>query len=397
MNDKLASDWIERLARVCEKIFEDSAECDYITKVYSLFYEIEPIVNQERNRGRNIRDIVDDDRKLDSLLDRLRNKIAELEDKGKPLSNDFKVHGLGTILAVTFSGIIAARLDSNFRDMEVVFEWCNRVSDEKTKDYPIIKIAECYHSFGSFRGEVSKDKPKIGLPSEHKLNGILSQAEKECKSAEVKDKNSYIRQLRLFLVDAVMQLPPYRQDTLREYPNLLDLSYFKGPKETKPARLFYNLSKVSYAKGDEKSLDHAIEYAVDSLQYAKPVDIAFIETCRQNLLILEQEKAAREVTKEEALKQAKEDFEEIITEKKSELDENGTERIKGFATASYRNSRHLLGGCRSRSYGSWWYRCERFLLRCSGHLSGWDLVGCDLVRTPSTNGAQTARINPQEK
>lgn len=327
LNEKLEDVWARDLANLCAEVLADSVEYGQMVKVHSLYYEIYPIVNEMR-LGSNIRGIVDDDKKLDLLLDLLRKEIDKLENEGKSLSDDFRAHDLGAILAVTFSGIIAARLDSNFQNMEVICEWCDRVSGERTKGYSIMEAADCYHIFGSFRGEVSKDEPKITLPTEGKLDDIIRRAEEECRSAEVKDKNEYIRQLRLFLLDAVMQLPPYRQDKLRDYQEFLDLSSFKGSKETKPARMFYNLSKVSYAKGDKKSLDHALEYAVSALQYAKPEDVTFIELCRQNLLILEQEKAAREVTKKEALKQAQQDFEEIITEKKSELDEMVQKELK---------------------------------------------------------------------
>lgn len=329
MNEELADYWVEELAEACKESFADSGQSDHMVKVFSLYDKLEPKVNKARSQRYNIRVITDDNGNLQSLCKRLLNKIDELEDGGNfTLAEDFKEHHLGAILAVAFSGIIAARLDSNFHGMGVVCDWCDGVlgTGKKTKDYSIILAAEYYHIFGSCRREVSKDTPCVNLPSEGKLKSLLDQAEEECKNAEVKDRERYIRQLRLFLVDAITQLPPYRQVELENYNDLLNLDRLQGDKGS-PARIYYSLSKVSYAKGDKESLDKAIEYAVDSLQYAKPGDIGFIEQCRQNLLILEQEKAARETIKKEALELANEELEGIIEDTKLEVSKEAHETV----------------------------------------------------------------------
>lgn len=314
--EESVSPWKNELADICAKSLAGSVEYDdRMVKVYSLYDKLEGWVNKWRNIGDfNIRSIINnhltsqpqDDRRK-ALLDFLRRRIADNEAKYDSILSDF------AILTIAFSGFIAARLDSNFEGMQVMYDWCNEVSDERMRDYSICKAAECYYRFGTCRGEVSGNLQNANLPTQEDLIGILSQAEEECRRAKVqdKDRNKYIRQLRLFLMDAVMQLPPYRQDLLGKYPDLLDLSNFKTPIS---ARVYYNLSKASYIKGGEESLDLAIKYAVDALQNASPADLNFIELCRQNLLILEQEKVARKTTKDEALKEAKTELQKTIEE-----------------------------------------------------------------------------------
>lgn len=305
INTKLAEYWVEKLVEAFKESLAESGQNDHMVKVFSLYNKLEPQVIQARSERSNIRAITKDHENLTHLCKLLRDRIDELEAEGDfTLPGDLKEHSLGAILAVAFSGIVAAKLDSNFQDMKVVCDWCDRAlgTGKKTKDYSIILAAEYYHMFGSYRREVSQDIQDIKLPTENELKSLLDQAEEECESAKSEDKNRYIRRLRLFLMEAITQLPPYRQSELGRYPDLLNLDRLQGAIGPIPARTYYSLSKVLYAQSGEESLDKAIEYAVDSLQYAKPADVGFIEQCRQNLLILEQEKAARSIIKSESVK-----------------------------------------------------------------------------------------------
>lgn len=322
--DELAARLAEDLDSVCKEVIYDDK-----VKIYALNDRIESLVNGERSKkDNNIREITNDHDKLEYLLEQLCSKIHQ---SSITLSDDFKIDNLGAILAVTFSGVVAARLDANFQAMKHVYDWCDGKSynDGKsyklTKDYsivdfPIIKTARYYSAFGSCRGKLSEDRLS-NLPEVDDLKSTISQAQKECEKAKSrKDRDEYIKQMRVFLADAIMQLPPYRQKELEEYSDLL---VFEDMEKPLTARISYNLSKASYARAgeDNKSLDNAIEYAVSALQEAAPADINFIELCRQNLLILEQEKVARETTTKGALRQANDKLDKEIVAARKTIDE----------------------------------------------------------------------------
>ena len=331
--DKTWEETVAQLAERCVFALADPVEGDRVkisnsVKVFSLYYMLDAWVNDRRiKENHNIREFTKDTDGLNKLRAYLSKKI---DDGEYTLSDDLK--DLGAVLAVSFSGFVAARLDSNFEGMKDIYGWCEDALEKQTDysiidhpiiDHPIVKAADCYYRFGAGRG-VSEDRHNITVPPEKDLQDILDQAEEECKRGGAKDnKNTYIRQLRVFLLDAIMQLPPYRQDELRKYPVLLDINKYKvrdsEGKDSIPARVYYSLSKASYATKGERSLDLAIKYAVNALQGANPADIGFIELCRQNLLILEQEKVARKTTKDEALKEAKTELEKDIIVAKSEL------------------------------------------------------------------------------
>ena len=294
---------------------------DLKLKTYCLYFDLEGLVNEWRNKDDfNIREIDFTLREkmpqefellkrmqVENLVGRIKN--GKKIDEDNPISDEDIE--LFAILAIAFSGFVAARLDGNFKDMGIMYKWCDKATDERIKEHPICKAAYCYYRFGACREEVSGNLQDMDRPSEKDLKDILFQAEKECESA--KDQKIYVKKLRLFLVDAVMQLPLYRQKQLRYYFDWLDIKNFEEPRT---ARENYNLSKVFYAKDE---LDHAIKCSVRALQKANPSDLNFIELCRQNLLILEQEKIARETTKKEALKEAQEEFNSMIQKQKEEI------------------------------------------------------------------------------
>lgn len=334
----LGARWVEELAQACKESLADSGPNDHMVKVFSLYDKLASKVNRQRTMGYlgpdipNIRLFTEDKESFERICERLCDKLVDLEAEGCfTLAEDFKEDNLGAILAVTFSGFVAARLDGNFKNMEKVCEWCERAigSGRSSEDYSIIKVAKYYHTFGNCREDVFDGAV---LPTKYDLKSLLDQAERDCRNARDGDKDNYIRQLRLFLADAITQLPPWQdkpwQDKLKDYSDLLNLDEFEEPT----AREYYQFSKISYAKSDKESLDSAIKYAVASLQEAPPADVHFIELCRNNLRVLEQEKAARETTKEEALKEAERKLEGMIqaaTEAaKEELEGRITEETK---------------------------------------------------------------------
>lgn len=310
--------WVGKLAEACKESLADSGQNDHMIKIFSLYSKVESLVYEARSKPTsnfsNIRVFTWDPdaskipKKLDAMREKLSDKITELEGKGGfILDKDFKKHDLGAILAVSFCGVVAARLDSNFESMKEICDWYEEAigAGQRRKDYLIIQVADYYHAFGKCRGDVSDEARFDHLPTKHDLQSLLDRAEEHCESA--KKGYEYIDQLRLFIVEAITQLPSYR-DELNDYSDLLSLDTFKGDRIS--ARVYYSLSKISYAKGDT---DKAIEHAVESLQKARPIETAFIDQCRENLLILEQEKAARTRIIEDSVKKS-------IEKAKGELD-----------------------------------------------------------------------------
>lgn len=322
MSEEQVDVWVGKLAKACKESLADSSPSDHMIKIFSLYSELEKLVYENRlertSTSSNFRVFIWDSdklnicKKLNAMREKLSYKITELEDKGDfTLDEDFKKHDLGAILAVTFCGVVAARLDSNFTSMEDVCEWHERAlgADQSRKDYLIIQVADYYHAFGKCRGDVSDEARFDHLPTKHDLQSLLDRAEEHCESAEKENGHRYINQLRLFIIDAITQLPSYR-DELNDYSDLLSLDTFKGERKLISPRVYYSLSKISYAKGDT---DRAIEYAVESLQKARPEDTAFVDQCRENLLILEQEKAAKTRIIEDSVKKS-------VEKAKDELD-----------------------------------------------------------------------------
>ena len=251
--------------------------------VQKLYTNLEDEITLKYLNGNNIRNVLSDGEEAKDLLKLVRD------------AGDILEKNIGAVLAVSFSGIISARLDSNYRTVLEMLEWSNEALPEgfKSNQFLVLRIAECYTEFGKVR----HGGTRVRLPSIDDLNDLMAKA----KSEEEEQKTDYSVYLHLFLIDSVAQLPPYLlSNELAEYSSWLE----EVENETKKkalARFSYYSSRVAYS---QNKLDEAIIYAMDALQAAPARSGDFINRCRQHLLTLEQEKAARSIIKSESVKES---------------------------------------------------------------------------------------------
>lgn len=251
--------------------------------VQKLYTNLEDEITLKYLNGNNIRNVLSDGEEAKDLLKLVRD------------DGDILEKNIGAVLAVSFSGIISARLDSNYRTVLEMLEWSNEALPEgfKSNQFLVLRIAECYTEFGKVR----HGGTRVRLPSIDDLNDLMAKAKPE----EEEQKTDYSVYLHLFLIDSVAQLPPYLlSNELAEYSSWLE----EVENETKKkalARFSYYSSRVAYS---QNKLDEAIIYAMDALQAAPARSGDFINRCRQHLLTLEQEKAARSIIKSESVKES---------------------------------------------------------------------------------------------
>lgn len=251
--------------------------------VQKLYTNLEDEITLKYLNGNNIRNVLSDGEEAKDLLKLVRD------------AGDILEKNIGAVLAVSFSGIISARLDSNYRTVLEMLEWSNEALPEgfKSNQFLVLRIAECYTEFGKVR----HGGTRVRLPSIDDLNDLMAKAKPE----EEEQKTDYSVYLHLFLIDSVAQLPPYLlSNELAEYSSWLE----EVENETKKkalARFSYYSSRVAYS---QNKLDEAIIYAMDALQAAPARSGDFINRCRQHLLTLEQEKAARSIIKSESVKES---------------------------------------------------------------------------------------------
>lgn len=254
--------------------------------VRKLYTNLEDEITLKYLNGNNIRNVLSDGEEAKDLLKLVRD-VGDTVEKN-----------IGAVLAVSFSGIVSARLDNNYRTVLEMLEWSNEALPEgfKPNQFLVLRIAECYTEFGKVRhgGTLTR------LPRIDDLNDLMAKAKLE----EEEQKTDYSVYLHLFLIDSVAQLPPYLlSNELAEYSSWLE----EVENETKKkalARFSYYSSRVSYS---QNKLDEAIIYAMDALQAAPARSGDFINQCRQHLLALEQEKAARYIIKSESVKESVEE------------------------------------------------------------------------------------------
>lgn len=263
--------------------------------VQKLYTNLEDEITLKYLNGNNIRNVLSDGEEAKDLLKLVRD------------AGDILEKNIGAVLAVSFSGIISARLDSNYRTVLEMLEWSNGALPEgfKSNQFLVLRIAECYTEFGKVR----HGGTRVRLPSIDDLNDLMAKAKPE----EEEQKTDYSVYLHLFLIDSVAQLPPYLlSNELAEYSSWLE----EVENETKKkalARFSFYSSRVAYS---QNKLDEAIIYAMDALQAAPARSGDFINRCRQHLLALEQEKAARSIIKSESVKES---VEESVAEASDKL------------------------------------------------------------------------------
>ena len=293
-----------------------------IFDIQKLYTNLEDEITLKYWNGNNVRNVLTDEEEAKDLFHLVCDAGDIVEKK------------IGAVLAVSFSGIISARLDSNYRTILEMLEWSNEALPEgfKSNQFLVLRIAECYVEFGKVRhGGTRTRMPKID-----DLNDLMAKAKLE----EEERKTDYSVYLHLFLVDSVAQLPPYLlSNELTEYSDWLE-EVENSTKKKALARFSYYSSRVAYS---QNKLDEAIIYAMDALQAAPARSGDFINQCRQHLLALEQEKAARSIIKSESvkesvkesvdkagarldimLKEAHSEFNYRISEVKDEMEENVT-------------------------------------------------------------------------
>ena len=287
--------WAKTLAEICVESLGRSSEASnddkvvsYEEKVLKLYITLNSEVTEKRLAGKSIRGWMKD---KDTLV---KDIYARAEYSADRLDDYFK--DIGVHLTVTLVGVIAARLDENFRYMKMMIDWCNEClpTGYTTNKFMILKAADYYCQFGEYRymniSNYSSDQlPQ--LPDPRDLDEFLEDVKKMS--------DSYHYRVHLFLVEAVAQLPPYLLRENNIYPDWLDK--IKESDESKQSRFLYNLSRAAYALGNH---EEAIRYAIDALQSANANDIGFIDRCRTHLLVLEQELAATETIVAESIKKA---------------------------------------------------------------------------------------------
>lgn len=280
--------------------------------VQKLYRKLEDDITLKYFNGNNFRNVLSEEKKTQDLLNLMRDAGDTVEKK------------IGAVLAVSLSGIISARYDSNYRTVLEMLEWSNEALPEgfKSNQFLVLRIAECYTEFGKVRHGGTHTR----LPGIDDLNDFMAEAKLE----EEEQKTDYAVYLNLFLIDSVAQLPPHLlSNELAEYSSWLE-EVENETKERAPARFSYYLSRVAYS---QNKLDEAIIYAMDALQAAPARSGDFINRCRQHLLALEQEKAARYIIKSESVKEAVEEsvakadekLQDMLNEAQSKFDDKISE------------------------------------------------------------------------
>ena len=294
--------------------------------MYRLSSLIENVAAGERTNGNNLRyllratgysgaaaDILADGRHLDALCEDIRHQVLRQIGFGEsgPMTDEAVL--VASALTTALIGVHAARLDGNWRGLITIWSWCGRTlpSGYQPEGYTLLNIADCYMQFGMARLAMTSDT-SIQPPHPDALNELVERARIELEGSPQRD--AYLRRLRLFMVDAVSQLPPSR---LR--PGSLHANWLDEVLEHEPdlhSRFQYNLARARFA---QNRIPEAIELSIEALQTAPPSDLPYIELCRQQLLMLEQEASSRIDIEEELTNRIQKNLQRDVGEAKSDV------------------------------------------------------------------------------
>ena len=304
----------------------DASADTMTTGMYRLSSLIENAAASERGQGHNLRyhlrdagqigataDLLADESHLETLCEDIGQHVAQRIVSGQRSQTSETEILVASALTTTLVGIQSARLDGNWQGLERVWSWCGRTlpSGYQPESYALLRAADYYKQFGSARLAMTGGK-SAQLPSPADLNNLLaiSQADLE----DIPRKEDYLRRLRLFLVDAVSQLPPSELRQGASHAEWLD-----NMLEQEPAlhsRFKYNLSRARFA---QNRILEAIELSIEALQTAPPSDLPYIELCRQQLLMLEQEAASRGDIERELSERIAKNLQSDVQDAKAEI------------------------------------------------------------------------------
>ena len=293
--------------------------------MYRLSSFIENAAAGERARGRNLRHHLRDagqvsastdllaDAHLGALCEDIRQQVAQQTISGQHSQTSDTVILVASALTTTLVGIHSARLDGNWQGLGRVWSWCGRTlpSGYQPESYTLLRAADYYKQFGSARLAMTSGV-SAQLPSPEDLNHLLTTSDAELEDSS--KKQEYLRRLRLFLVDAVSQLAPGELRSEKKHAEWLDRMVEQDPELH--SRFKYNLSRARFAQNRNSD---AIKLSIEALQSAPPNDLPYIELCRQQLLMLEQEAASREDIEEELRTGLKAELEGDVLKAKGEI------------------------------------------------------------------------------
>lgn len=246
------------------------------------------------------------------------------------IDNAEDIQKAAAVTVAALVGINAARLDFNWRLMDSIYSWCDDKlpSGASNVRYAWLEAARVYSDLGKRRrnraenplGLVEQSEQKCGqdrtrhgsvdaseILEPDELVRVLRELLDRTKDVDREDENKrdYFRYLALFLLEAVAQLSyqALRDTAVREWldwllENLDDRKHGYTDDSTNRdlARFRYILSRIRLAQSDTPE---AMRSAIYALQYAPEWDLPFKESCRQQILILEQEIASNEGIKSE--------------------------------------------------------------------------------------------------
>ena len=262
-------------------------------------------------------DLLADERHLEALCEDIRQQVAQRVVSGQHAPTSESVMLVVSALTTTLIGIHSARLDGNWQGLETAWSWCGRTLPRgyQPESYTLLRAADYYRQFGSARRAMA-NHVSTQIPSPEALDNLLAEAHAELENTS--EEEVYLRRLRLFLVDAVSQLPPgnlrFKEHSKENYAEWLNNVLRHEPDPH--SRFKYNLSRARFA---QNRIPEAIMLSIDALQSAPPSDLPYIELCRQQLLMLEQEAASREDIEAELSESIRAELEESVEKAKTDV------------------------------------------------------------------------------
>ena len=296
------------------------------TGMYRLSRLIENAAAIERGRGNNLRyhlratgqvgeatDLLADERHLDALCADIQQNVNQHVASGQQVPPSDNSTLVASALTTALLGVHSARLDGNWRGIDTVWSWCGRTlpSGYQPEGYTLLRAADYYRQLGSARLAMIVDE-SAQLPRPDALDELLARARSELEDSP--ERGTYLRRLRLFMVDAVSQLPPSELRSGSSHAEWLNKMLEGEPAQH--SRFKYNLSRARFA---QNRISEAIELSIDAMQSAPPSDLPYIELCRQQLLMLEQEAASRGEIARELSERIAENLQSDVQKAKDEI------------------------------------------------------------------------------
>ena len=325
-----------------------SSSSDLVNRIakgmYALSSRIEDAVAGERARGINLRyllldrhqvsptfDLLDDQKQINALNRDIRDQASKQlgSSQRARISND--TIDAASALTTTLIGVHSARLDGNWTALDKVLSWCNEALPKgyNLERFTLLRAADYYRLYGKIRLAMTDDK-SAQPPGPGDLNDLLDKAQEELD--DMSERDAYLQRLRLFLVDAVSQLPPSHLKSGKDHAKWLNK--LVTHEAALHSRFKYNLSRARFAQEDK--IDEAMKLSIEALQEAPPSDLPFIELCRQQLLMLEQEAASREEIARDLTLRVRKDLDEHAA--------NITERMENETSVAVKASQDAIRG-----------------------------------------------------